>query len=164
MIAAAASDSPAGGDVVVALVVHSRGSLRTLTPGSSLGAYEILAVLGSGGMGVVYRARDSRLQRDVALKVLPTEWAGDPERLARFKREAQLLAALSPGNIGAIFGFEDAQAQRRLGDFGQSRQRCFRKPANPQKTSDGSSRRPESWACLRQALPIPRRDRTIAAR
>jgi serine/threonine protein kinase len=66
----------------------------TLTPGARFGAYEVVAKLGEGGMGEVYRARDPRLQRDIALKVLPDAVAGDAERLARFDREARALAAL----------------------------------------------------------------------
>jgi len=77
-------------------------------PGTRLGFYQVLAVIGAGGMGEVYRARDTRLQRDVAVKVLPEAFVRDPERLARFEREAQLLAALNHPNIGAIFGLEDA--------------------------------------------------------
>jgi serine/threonine-protein kinase len=77
-------------------------------PGTRLGVYHILAVIGAGGMGEVYRARDTRLQRDVAVKVLPEAFISDPDRLARFEREAQLLAALNHPNIGAIFGLEDA--------------------------------------------------------
>jgi Tol biopolymer transport system component len=76
-----------------------------LTSGSRLGPYEILAPLGAGGMGEVYRARDSRLARDVALKVLPTQVAQDHDTLARFEREAQAVAALSHPNILAIFDF-----------------------------------------------------------
>jgi eukaryotic-like serine/threonine-protein kinase len=79
-----------------------------LSPGSRIGAYEILSVLGAGGMGEVYRARDIRLQRDVALKVLPSSVADDPDRLARFRREAQVLASLNHPHIGAIFGVEDS--------------------------------------------------------
>ena len=63
-----------------------------LTAGTRLGAYEVLSAIGAGGMGEVYRARDTKLGRDVALKLLPSSFAQDPERLARFKREAQLLA------------------------------------------------------------------------
>ena len=84
-----------------------------LPTGSKLGSYEIVAPLGAGGMGEVFRARDARLGRDVALKVLPDLFAGDPDRLARFKREAQLLAALNHPNIAAIYGLErvtDGQA------------------------------------------------------
>jgi serine/threonine-protein kinase len=79
-----------------------------LAIGSRLGAYEILGHLGSGGMGEVYRARDTKLNRDVALKILPTEFALDPDRLARFKREAQVLASLNHPHIAAIYGFEDS--------------------------------------------------------
>src|SRR5690349_3160398 len=84
------------------------------TNGMRIGAYEVLSPLGEGGMGVVYRARDTKLNREVALKVLPAEFAVDPERLARFKREAQVLASLDHPNIGAIYGFEDADGVHAL--------------------------------------------------
>ncbi len=76
--------------------------------GKTLGHYEILEPLGAGGMGEVYRARDTKLDRDVAIKVLPEDFATDPDRLARFEREAKLLAALNHPNIAAIYGLEDA--------------------------------------------------------
>jgi serine/threonine protein kinase/Tol biopolymer transport system component len=79
-----------------------------LSSGSRLGAYEILSPLGAGGMGEVYRAKDLRLNRQVALKVLPSAVASDPERLARFEREAQVLAALNHPHIAAIYGVEDS--------------------------------------------------------
>ncbi|HEY6866164.1 MAG TPA: serine/threonine-protein kinase, partial [Candidatus Eisenbacteria bacterium] len=79
-----------------------------LSPGTRLGSYEIVAPLGAGGMGEVYRARDARLARDVAIKVLPDALAADPERLARFEREAKLLASMSHPGIAAIYGLEDA--------------------------------------------------------
>ena len=79
-----------------------------VTPGSLVGPYRIDSLLGVGGMGEVYRARDTQLNRDVAIKILPAAFATDPERLARFKREAQVLASLNHPNIGAIYGFEDA--------------------------------------------------------
>jgi serine/threonine-protein kinase len=79
-----------------------------LTPGTRLGAYEILAAIGAGGMGEVYRARDLKLNRDVALKVLPASVGQDPDRLARFRREAQVLAALNHPNIAHVHGFEDS--------------------------------------------------------
>src|SRR5712675_1301473 len=85
-----------------------------LTPGTRLGAYEILTLLGSGGMGEVYRARDTRLNRDVAIKVLPEIFAADPERLARFQREAQLLASLNHPHIGGIYGLEESNGLRAL--------------------------------------------------
>ena len=81
-------------------------SLLTLNPGTRLGPYEILSALGAGGMGEVYRATDTNLKRQVAIKVLPQTVAGDPERLARFQREAELLAALNHPNIAAIYGLE----------------------------------------------------------
>src|SRR6266542_5916838 len=78
-----------------------------LADGARLGPYEILAAIGAGGMGEVYRARDIRLKRDVAIKVLPSEFAADPERLARFRREAELLATLNHPNIAIIHGLEE---------------------------------------------------------
>ncbi len=79
-----------------------------VAPGTRLGPYEIGSPLGAGGMGEVYRARDTKLGRDVALKVLPATFATDPERMARFRREAQVLASLNHPHIGAIYGFEDS--------------------------------------------------------
>ena len=77
-----------------------------LVTGSRLGAYEIISLLGSGGMGEVYRARDTRLKREVAIKVLPDELSQDAERLARFQREAEVLATLNHSNIAAVYGLE----------------------------------------------------------
>ena len=85
-----------------------------LAAGTTVGVYEILGPLGSGGMGDVYRARDSRLAREVALKVLPESFAHDPDRLARFHREAQVLASLNHPHIAAIYGFEDSSGIRAL--------------------------------------------------
>ncbi|MCC6652870.1 MAG: serine/threonine-protein kinase [Candidatus Eisenbacteria bacterium] len=85
-----------------------------LTPGTKLGPYEIVAPLGAGGMGEVYRARDQRLGREVAIKVLPEAFAADPERLARFEREARLLAALDHPNIARILGLEELGGARGL--------------------------------------------------
>ena len=79
----------------------------SLAPGTRLGSYEIVAPLGAGGMGEVYRARDTKLDRDVALKILPESLAADPDRLMRFEREAKALAALNHPNIAAIYGIED---------------------------------------------------------
>ena len=86
----------------------------SLTAGTRLGPYEIVAPLGAGGMGEVYRARDTKLHRDVALKVLPELVAGDTERLARFRREAQVLASLNHPNIAHLYGFEDAAGTHAL--------------------------------------------------
>jgi len=79
-----------------------------LTPGTRLGPYDIKALIGQGGMGEVYRARDTRLDRDVAIKILPAVFATDAERLARFEREAKTLASLNHPNIAHIHGAEDA--------------------------------------------------------
>src|SRR5215468_6378191 len=78
-----------------------------LSTGDKLGTYEIVALLGKGGMGEVYRARDGKLNREVAMKVLPPTLANDADYLARFEREAQVLASLNHPNIAAIYGLED---------------------------------------------------------
>ena len=85
-----------------------------LTAGTRLGPYEIAAQIGVGGMGEVYRARDTKLDRDVAIKVLPESLAGVPERIARFQREAKTLAALNHPNIAAIYGLEEADSTKAL--------------------------------------------------
>jgi len=79
-----------------------------LAAGTRLGSYEILALIGKGGMGEVYRARDTHRDRDVALKVLPAALSRDPERLARFEREAKVLASLNHPNIAQIYGVVEA--------------------------------------------------------
>ena len=85
-----------------------------MRPGDQLNHYEIIEKIGAGGMGEVYRARDTKLERDVAIKVLPDELAADPDRLARFEREAKLLASLNHPNIGAIYGIESDQGKQVL--------------------------------------------------
>src|ERR1700682_3292640 len=85
-----------------------------LSAGTRLGSYEILSALGAGGMGEVYRARDTKRGRDVALKILPDAFASDPDRLARFQREARVLASLNHPNIGGIYGLEDVSGIRAL--------------------------------------------------
>ena len=85
-----------------------------LNPGTTLGPYEVTAKIGEGGMGEVYRARDTKLDRDVALKVLPQAFTDDPDRLARFEREAKVLASLNHPNIGHIYGLEEAEGQKAL--------------------------------------------------
>ena len=85
-----------------------------LAAGLRVGPYEIVAALGAGGMGEVYRARDTKLRRDVAIKVLPESFANDPDRLARFQREAQVLASLNHPNIGGIHGLEESGSVRAL--------------------------------------------------
>src|SRR5215468_10188566 len=86
----------------------------TLSSGSSIGTYEIVQLLGSGGMGEVYRARDSKLKRDVAIKVLPLEFAADGQRVARFLREARILASLNHPHIGAIYDLENVDGLQFL--------------------------------------------------
>ena len=89
-----------------------------LAPGTRVGPFEILSSLGEGGMGAVYRARDTKLNRDVAIKVLLPAVANDPERLARFSREAQVLASLNHPHIAAIYGLEDADPSAGSGRAG----------------------------------------------
>src|SRR6266550_7915095 len=82
--------------------------------GTQLGSHEITALLGKGGMGEVYRATDTRLKRDVAIKILPDEFSRDPERISRFQREAEALAALNHQNIAAIYDLQQSDATRFL--------------------------------------------------
>jgi serine/threonine protein kinase len=79
----------------------------TLTTGTKLGSYEVASQIGAGGMGEVYQAHDTKLGRDVAIKILPEAFAHDPERLSRFQREAKMLAALNHPNIAHIYGLEE---------------------------------------------------------
>jgi serine/threonine protein kinase len=92
-----------------------------LSAGTRLGPYEILSPLGAGGMGEVFRARDIRLQRDGAVKVRPEVFASDPARIARFEREARVLASLNHPHIAAIYGVEDRALVMELVDGAQLR-------------------------------------------
>src|SRR5580700_7709868 len=85
-----------------------------LATGTHLGSYEVLTPIGSGGMGEVYQAHDTKLGRDVAIKVLPEAFANDPERLSRFQREAKMLAALNHSNIATIYGLEQSNGTSYL--------------------------------------------------
>ena len=85
-----------------------------LEVGTRLGHYDVTALIGEGGMGQVYRARDTKLDRDVALKVLPQAFTDDPDRLARFEREAKVLASLNHPNIGVIHGLEESEGVKAL--------------------------------------------------
>ena len=85
-----------------------------LQPGTTLGPYEVTAKIGEGGMGEVYRARDTKLNREVALKILPEAFGRNPDRLARFQREAQVLSSLNHPGIAAIYGPEVAEGIRAL--------------------------------------------------
>ena len=93
-------------DILTQKGQNPRRPFLALTPGTRLGVYEVAVQIGVGGMGEVYRARDTKLDRDVAIKVLPESFASDPDRLARFQREAQTLASLNHPNIAAIYGLE----------------------------------------------------------
>ena len=85
-----------------------------LAPGTRFGAYEIVAPIGAGGMGEVYRGRDVKLGRDVAIKILPDHFAGDAERVARFEREAKTLATLNHPHIAQVYGFEQTGSTSAL--------------------------------------------------
>ena len=85
-----------------------------LPAGTRIGGYEVQSALGAGGMGEVYRARDAKLGRDVAIKILPAAFTNDLERLARFEREARMLASLNHPHIGAIYGVEDSSGHPAL--------------------------------------------------
>src|SRR6516162_2787513 len=101
-------DSPAL-DVAARMLAETEGRMPA---GSRIGSYEVVSRLGAGGMGEVYRARDSKLNREIALKVLPDAFAQGPERMVRFQREAQLLAALNHPNIAGIYGLEESSGVR----------------------------------------------------
>src|ERR1700716_3390973 len=105
---------PTGGHALMSIrqslrMVIITGSMALRT-GTKLGSYEIVAPLGSGGMGEVYRANDQNLDREVAVKILPPEFASNPERLRRFEQEARAAAALGHPNIVAVYGFSTTEA------------------------------------------------------
>jgi serine/threonine protein kinase/Tol biopolymer transport system component len=109
----ATATSFAGQSAIEGLAV-ARIDVSPYVSGQQIGHYRIEGVLGAGGMGIVYRGRDTKLNRDVALKILPDAFANDPDRLARFKREAHVLASLNHPNIAAIYGFEDSGSTHAL--------------------------------------------------
>ena len=113
-----AADEAASGFIetpaIAVAAAHLAGDHQPLAPGVMVGPYQVQELLGRGGMGDVYRAHDPRLGRDVALKLLPPPFASDSERLARFEREARLLAALNHPNIAALYGIEESGGQRIL--------------------------------------------------
>ena len=86
----------------------------SLSAGTKIGPYEVIGLIGQGGMGEVWQARDTKLDRDVALRVLPEAFTADPDRLARFEREAKVLASLNHPNIGSIYGLEEAEGVKAL--------------------------------------------------
>jgi len=123
-----------------------------LSPGTRLGPYEVVAPLGAGGMGEVYRARDTKLGREVAIKVLVEDVAGDPERLKRVEREARTLAALNHPHIAQVYGFEDSGSIRALvmelvpGESLADRIARHAGAKAPASTSDGAPPRPRTGA------------------
>ena len=124
----------------------------SLTAGSRLGPYEIVAPIGEGGMGQVYRGRDTKLKRDVAIKVLPDSVATDPERLARFEREAQALAALSHPNIAAVYAVEDRAIVMELVE-GEDLAQIIARTQNPGSKDPGLH---SGGLPLSEAMPIAR--------
>src|SRR5215213_5138101 len=100
----------------------------SLASGSKIGSYEIVAAIGAGGMGEVYRARDSKLKREVAIKVLPADVARDRERLARFQREAEVLASLNHPHIAHVYGIEEGALVMELVEGEDLSQRIARGP------------------------------------
>jgi serine/threonine-protein kinase len=128
-----------------------------LVAGASLGPYQILAPLGAGGMGEVYRATDTRLKRDVAIKVLPDGFATDPERLARFQREAELLATLNHPNIAAIYGLEKTDGVTAIVlELVEGETIAEKLGQEGQKGQEGLERREGRRLPLDEALPIAR--------
>jgi serine/threonine protein kinase len=99
---------------VAAVVAGVMTSAPQSLTGRRLNALEVGVLLGAGGMGEVYRARDTKLRRDVAVKILPRSFTNDPDRMARFEREARMLASLNHPHIGAIYGLEEADGIRAL--------------------------------------------------
>jgi serine/threonine protein kinase len=121
-----------------------------LVNGARLGPYEILAPLGQGGMGEVYRARDTKLHRDVAIKILPEAFAADADRVARFQREAQVLASLNHPNIGGIYGLEEADGVKALV------LELVEGPTLADRLAQGSGLTAQAGLPLDEALPIAR--------
>src|SRR5215470_13242036 len=106
------SGEAAAGSFLEAPVVEDSATAASVESliGRQFGSFQITSLLGAGGMGEVYRAHDRKLGRDVAIKILPFEFASDPDRLARFRREARTLASLNHPNIAAIYGIEESGA------------------------------------------------------
>ena len=147
----------------------------TLAPGTRIGPYEIVAPLGAGGMGEVWRARDMRLEREVAIKALPAAFARDAERLGRFEREAKLLASLNHANIAALYGLEELDGTPylvlELVEGETLAQRLARGPAPVRETIEllapiaaAIAAAHERGIVHRDLKPAQRHDRPVAAR
>ena len=108
------ADTGAGGPLGHRMTRPSAPTDHAPPAGTSLGHYDVTALLGEGGMGQVWQATDTQLNRQIALKILPDAFAADPDRLARFKREAQILTSLNHPNIAQIYGIEEAEGTRAL--------------------------------------------------
>ena len=102
----------------------------SITIGAQLGSYEITALLGKGGMGEVYRARDTKLKREVAIKILPEEFSRDQDRVSRFQREAEVLASLNHPNIAAIHDLQEAHGDRKSTRLNSSHIQKSRMPSS----------------------------------
>ena len=154
------SEASRGGDAAVRPGVESRSLDMPLTTGTRLGQYEIVGPLGAGGMGEVYRARDTKLNRDVAVKVLPEAVASDRERLARFAREAQALAALNHPNIATIYGVEDGATQAIVMELVEGVTLAELMSGARDRAPSGSASRDRPWAsgrlgkATRVSLPL----------
>ena len=132
-------------------------SFASALTGRRLGVYHVQERIGAGGMGEVYLARDTRLGRDVAIKILPQIFTADPDRLARFEREARVLASLNHPNIGAIYGFEEADGVRALVlelVEGETLAERIRRPEGLRLPGDDSGR--PSGLPINEALAIAR--------
>ncbi len=125
-----------------------------ITPGTRLGAFEVTALLGAGGMGQVYRATDTTLGRQVAIKILPDTFAADPERVARFEREAKTLASLNHPNIAAIYGFEKSTPSTSSGQAGSAQAVMHALVMELVEGEDLSQRVARGAIPLDEALPI----------
>src|SRR5512145_1350731 len=137
--------------------------MMAVQPGSRVGGYEITALLGRGGMGEVYRARDTKLGREVAIKILPDVWVTDPDRRARLDREARVLASLNHPHIGAIYGTEEADGVLALvlelvdgQTLAELLLRIDRGRADPPRSGAGSGTGSKAGLPLKEALEIAR--------
>ena len=132
--------------------LHYNGARVEPTPGSRIGPYEIVSALGAGGMGEVYRARDSKLDRQVAIKILPPAVAGDPDRRARFEREARALAALNHPNIAQVYNVEEIAGSMAI----------VMELVEGEDLADRISKGPLSWRDRLHVAPARRRPRRRA--